>query len=120
LTRKRKELGDHGETEAVRYLKKKGYRIIKTNFRVAVGEIDVIAEKGSILVFIEVKTRSGSRFGGPLVAVNEQKQRKIILVAQSFLARYKIEGREIRFDVVTVEGKADDWNIQIIENAFRA
>ncbi len=120
MTQERKKLGDLGEAEAVRHLKKNGYRILKTNFRVAVGEIDVIAEHGKAIVFIEVKTRSGSRFGGALVAVNNQKQRKIIMVAESFLARYKVTGRDIRFDVVTVEGKPDDWNIQIIENAFRA
>jgi len=120
LTQERKTLGALGEAEAVRHLKKKGYRILQTNFRVAVGEIDVIAEQGNALVFIEVKTRSSARFGGALVAVNIHKQRKIIMVAESFLARYKVTGRDIRFDVVTVEGKPGDWKVQIVENAFRA
>ncbi|MCH8158067.1 MAG: YraN family protein, partial [Nitrospinae bacterium] len=69
MTEKRLAFGKAGEKAAVAFLKKQGYRILKKNFRTAVGEIDIIAEQGRTVVFIEVKTRSGDKFGHPFEAI---------------------------------------------------
>ena len=84
-----KLLGRVGEKKAAEYLKKKGYKIIKTNYKTAIGEIDIIAEDGEYLVFIEVKTRSTADFGQPSQAVNLKKQEKYYKVALQYLQREK-------------------------------
>ncbi len=122
MTKERLQFGKAGEDAAVAFLKKKGYRIVRRNFRTAVGEIDIIAEHKKALVFIEVKTRSSAEFGHPAEAVSPAKQRKLAQTAESFLARYKVKNRDMRFDVAAVTGSPDNpgsWNVEIIEDAFR-
>ena len=80
---KRKELGQKGEETAALYLRRKGYKIIEQNYRYSrLGEIDLIAQEGKDLVFVEVKTRSSLSFAEPEEAVNYQKQKRIIKLAQ--------------------------------------
>ena len=74
---KSKNIGDMGEKKAVKFLKKKGYRILETNFKTKFGEIDIIAKKEGCICFVEVKTRSSDNFGEPREAVNFYKQQKI-------------------------------------------
>jgi len=81
----RQQLGKSGETTAVQYLKKNGYRILEQNYRTDLGEIDIIAKDKDTLVFIEVKARTSYRFGDPKYAVTQKKQRKISMVALSYL-----------------------------------
>ena len=73
---KSKSIGDMGERRAVKFLKKKGYKILETNFKTNFGEIDIIARKGDYICFVEVKTRSSDNFGEPREAVNFHKQKK--------------------------------------------
>ena len=94
-------LGRNSEQLAVKYLEKKGYRILRRNFRTKKGEIDVIAEDGPWLVFIEVKARSSGLFGAPEEAVNLRKQRKIAGAALGYIAMEKTE-RPVRFDVIAI------------------
>jgi len=120
LTKKRLQFGRDGESAAVAFLKKKGYRILEKNFRAKVGEIDIIAEQGGVIVFIEVKARASHEFGHPFMALTPAKQRKIIQTAQTFLARKRISDKPTRFDVValTLDGP-DSWKIELLENAFQ-
>lgn len=104
----KKELGQLGEKAAQRYLREeKGYRIRCCNYRSRVGEIDIIAEDGSVLVFVEVKTRTSSEFGRPCEAVERHKRRKITRIADNYLARYQLWERPCRFDVVEVYAGAE-------------
>ena len=122
MTFKRKKFGQSGEDAAVAYLKKQGYRILQKNYRVPVGEVDIIAEHKKTLVFIEVKTRADEKFEAPISAVTAHKQHKIIQTAQVFLLRNKIVDREIRFDVVSITGNPadpDSWALELIADAFR-
>ena len=121
MTEKRQKFGKAGEEAAVAFLKKKGYRIVQKNFKTAVGEIDIIAENDKAVIFIEVKTRFGGQFGHPSLAVSPHKQKKLVQTEESFLVRYKIKDRDMRFDVLSVTGSPDapdSWNIEPIENAF--
>lgn len=112
-------VGKQGEEAALAFLKSKGYKIEATNYRTAIGEIDIIARDKSVLVFIEVKTRKSLIFGLPYEAVRFNKQAKIRLVAGQFLAE-KARGRgDCRFDVISILLSATgDDKIEHIENAF--
>jgi putative endonuclease len=113
-----KALGTKGEDLAVRFLKEKGYGIIKRNYKTPVGEIDIIAKDGKTLVFIEVKTRIDVSFGYPFEAVDKRKRQKLKNLALLYL---KSQGKEfsVRFDVLSIicmdNGKKE---IEHIKDAF--
>ena len=115
----RQRLGKSGEEKAAGFLEKKGYAILVKNYRCKVGEIDIIARDGEMLVFIEVKTRSGLDYGFPAEAVTPRKQRQICRTAQWYLAEQQLFGVPARFDVIAVlgAGPAGD-RIEHIDNAF--
>ncbi len=112
-------MGRQGENLAGQYLQKSGYRIIEQNFRVKCGEIDIIAMDNEYLVFIEVKTRSSTKFGKPAEAVNYYKKQQIIKTAMVYMSQKKMQEVPVRFDVVAVmmeKGKTPE--IELICNAF--
>ena len=113
----KKLLGGIGEKSAGKYLRKKGYKIIEKNYTTKIGEVDLIALYGDLLVFIEVKTRSSTAYGNPGDAVDYFKQKKYVLLAKEYLM-VKKEYREkpIRFDVVEIL----NGEINHIESAFFA
>lgn len=102
-----------GERFAAKYLKKQGYKILSQNYKAKMGEIDIIAKDGDILVFAEVKQRAYDAFGAPREFVTKEKQRKIKNTAQLYMMKSKHKGN-VRFDVVEVLGK----DITHIKNAF--
>ena len=110
-------LGKQGEDAAVKFLKKNGYKIIERNFRTRYAEIDVVAKEGKTLVFIEVKTRSGTGFGTPAEAVGYAKQQKIIMAATEYLAKLRKEPL-VRFDVASVIHHRGSFAVDVIKNAF--
>ena len=97
--------GEEGEERACQLLKDHGYRIIARNWRSRFGEIDIIARDGATVVFVEVKARSGSAYGGPGGAVDVCKQQRIAATAELFLQETECE-LPARFDVVTFVGEA--------------
>lgn len=108
-----KRLGAKGEKQAAKYLKKHGWKIVEKNYKNPFGEIDIIAKKGEIYAFIEVKTRLTDMFGTPSQAVNEQRKRRYIMGAKYFFAGKNINFT-VRFDIIEIfEGQ-----INHIENAF--
>ena len=116
-------LGRQGEEEAVRFLKSRGYRILERNLRFRLGELDIIAQKGNFIVFIEVKTRRTGEVGQPFEAVKPAKMRRIVSMAEAYLRREKLENDEwvFRFDIISIiwpEGELP--KIQHLENAFDA
>lgn len=115
-----KILGRQGEQIAADYLLQHGYRICAQNFRVPVGEIDIIASRSGLIVFVEVKTRRGLRCGTPAQSVTYYKQQKIIQTARWFL-RQRHLGEEClcRFDVIEVYARTEgDWEVRHIPGAF--
>ncbi len=102
-----------GERLAAKYLKKQGYKILLQNYKEKMGEIDIIAMDGEVLVFAEVKQRASDDFGAPREFVTKEKQRKIKNTAQLYMMKTKHLGN-VRFDVVEVLGK----DITHIKNAF--
>ncbi|GHO45438.1 UPF0102 protein [Ktedonospora formicarum] len=99
----RQKLGSLGESLAASRLQARGYYIVERNFRCPYGEIDLVAEEGEDLVFVEVKTRRGTAYGLPEEAVDWRKQRKLIQVAYYYLNQYSCSERSWRIDVVAIE-----------------
>jgi putative endonuclease len=115
----RKLFGQAGESAAEEYLRRKGYRILARNLRSSLGELDLVAEDGQVLVFVEVKARRTDAFGGAIHAVHHRKQEKLIQLAAQYLARHHIKNRLCRFDVVLLQGpNAVAPQIEHIQNAF--
>ncbi|MDP9433689.1 MAG: YraN family protein [Actinomycetota bacterium] len=99
----RQELGRYGEEVAVAHLQAAGLEVLDRNWRCREGEIDVVARAGAVLVFVEVKTRSGSGFGEPAEAVTLTKARRLRVLACRWLAERRPPGAtDLRFDVVSV------------------
>lgn len=117
MTFKRQKLGREGEDLARKHLEKAGYHIIESNYRTRSGEIDLIADDGGVLVFIEVKTRSSNRFGTPLEAVTAAKCRQISKVALEYLSRNNCQESLVRFDVVGVE-TGPPVQVEVVKDAF--
>jgi len=111
-------LGKEGERIAELFLKKKGYKLVERNYRCAAGELDLIVLDQRVIVFVEVKTRTGMAYGTPLEAVEVRKQQKLIYAAQFFLNAKKLSQREARFDVVGISWPGVQPLVEHIENAF--
>ena len=110
--------GKAGEDLAANFLEKQGFKIIARNYRFERGEIDLIAEEGDELVFVEVKARRSRVFGSPEEAVTEEKQEQVHKVAEGYLYEHDIDNRPCRFDVVAIEFMNNTADIRHIRNAF--
>lgn len=95
-------LGEQGERAAEAFLISLGYRILERNFRSRGGEIDLIAEDGDVVVFVEVRSRADASFGTPEATVARDKRRKLVFTASAYLLEKDLD-RETRFDVVAIE-----------------
>ena len=118
MSRARQVFGRDGERLAERYLQQKGYKVVERNYRCRGGEVDLIALDRKVIVFVEVKTRSDHRFGNPLEAVENRKQKKMIQAAEFFLSEKKLHNREARFDVIGISWLGQQPAVEHIENAF--
>lgn len=114
-------LGAEGERAAKAYLQTKGFRILHENYSTPLGEIDLIAKEGGVVVFVEVKARTSGEFGPPQASVTLAKQRQIVKVARLYLQRERLAEVACRFDVVAVTfagGQAGQPNVLLIRDAF--
>ena len=110
-----KAAGDEAEARAAAYLESRGYRIVERNFRAKVGELDIVAQDGDTVVFVEVRSRSGTSFGLPQETVVASKRRKLIRAAQVYAQARGLDC-PLRFDVIA-DGPA---GLEHIEDAFTA
>ena len=102
---------------AIAFLKQKGYRVLDTNFRKRMGEVDIIALDGkNQYVFVEVKTRRNAHFGYPEESVNLRKLCKVLRTGQLWLAMNKIDTENYRIDVISIELENGDAHITHFEN----
>ncbi len=112
--------GQASEARAEQFLRAKGYKILERNLRTSLGELDLVAEDGCVLVFVEVKARTTEAFGGALLAVDHRKQSKLVRLASQYLAQRHLSERACRFDVVLVQGGSSSSGVSVehVENAF--
>ena len=109
--------GKRSEIIATDYLKKKGYKILETNYKNNVGEIDIIAQDKDYIVFVEVKARMSQKFGHPFEVIDERKQQKIHAVASLYLVKNHKYGKPCRFDAISILG-VENPEIRHIVDAF--
>ena len=110
--------GKQAESAAVEFLKGRGYKIIKCNYKTKFGEIDIIAEDKGVICFVEVKGRHSKLFGEPSEAVYAIKQRQISKAAICYLKENNLLEHLARFDVVSVLCAGVGWEIDLIKDAF--
>ena len=112
----RKQYGDKGEQLVARFLEADGFHILAHNYTRRTGEVDLIAERGELIVFVEVKARTQSFFDLTEV-ISRSKQRRIITAAKGFILAYAAYERVYRFDVALIENLESE-TITYIPNAF--
>jgi len=114
----RRLLGQRGEAAAEAYLVREGYRILARNYRCPLGELDLVAEEGGGIVFIEVKTRRGERAGSGAEALTPFKRLRLIRLARYYLAVHGLGSTPCRFDVVTLSVRSDRVRVEVVRHAF--
>jgi len=115
---KAQTFGNKSEDLAANYLKLSGYRVLERNFRNRIGEIDIIAREGPVLVFVEVKARKTRRYGSPKQAVTPAKQARISAAATAYLKATGQLQAKARFDVVAIDARYNPPDIEVVKNAF--
>ncbi len=98
----RKKLGKWGESLAAQHLESKGYKILERNWRIGRGEIDLIIKGGQELIFVEVKTRRGTKMGFPEEGLTQRKAEKLMTLAQQYIAQNDLDV-DWRIDLVAIE-----------------
>jgi putative endonuclease len=119
LTR-RQQSGRHAEEIAAKFLRAAGCEILETNFRRRLGELDIVARHGAVLVIAEVRTRATSEYGGAAASVDRRKQRRIARAASQLLQqRRDLAALPVRFDVLVVSAPGSSAPaIEWIQHAF--
>jgi putative endonuclease len=116
----RRAWGDGAEQLVVEALERWGYRVLDRNVHCRYGELDVVAERGEVLAFVEVRMRATDRFGPPTQSVLGPKQRRVVLAATEYCQRHRLFARVIRFDVAAVVGRGRAGVVEYVEDAFQA
>ena len=106
-------LGNRAEKLARQYLKKQGLTLLETNFHCRYGEIDIVMRDQDYLVFVEVRHRKSSKFGGALESVDSHKQRKLRHTAEYYLIKHKKNDTPCRFDILCVNGDLNKPEIDL-------
>jgi putative endonuclease len=119
MTMERQALGRRGEDLACGALEARGYLILHRRYRTRYGELDIVAQQGGVLVFVEVRARGSGRFGHPAASVTEQKQQRVAAMADAYLGLEGLRDRLCRFDVVAVEIEMIPPRVTIYPDAFR-
>ncbi len=122
MTASRRRLGRKGEDIARRRLEADEYKVLHANYRVGRLEIDLIAEKDGVLVFVEVRTRKGRGFGPPEESITPAKQSHLVDAAQAYLQAHGVTTRDWRIDVVVLNLGSNGrvLRLDVIENAVEA
>ncbi|HEX6940744.1 MAG TPA: YraN family protein [Longimicrobiales bacterium] len=114
------DLGRAGEALAARWLVGHGWTLLARNFRLGRKEVDLVARRGPVVAFIEVKTRAGPGWGHPLESITRAKRAEIEAVARAWVARHGRPGDVYRFDAVAVlRGASGEWTLEHVEDAWR-
>ena len=107
--------GNAAERQVADFLADRGYTILERNYTCRLGEVDLIAEDRGVLCFVEVRSRTSSRYGEALETITATKRRRISLTAHHYLVTRRIEGRACRFDVVTLQSGGPP---ELLQDAF--
>ncbi len=112
--------GDEAEQLVVEHLEREGWAIRDRNVIYPRGELDVVAEKGALLAFVEVRMRASAVWGDPSGTVSRGKQLKVVRAAMQYVQQHRLHQRVIRFDVASVVGRGRTGAVELIADAFEA
>ena len=115
---RRQSLGKRGEDLACAELEKRGYVIVDRRFRTRCGELDIVARDSGVLVFVEVRARSGCNFGTPFESVTWKKRQRLSQMAVSYLCARRLAGVACRFDVVSIVEQHGTQTVELLKGAF--
>jgi putative endonuclease len=118
MTNYKKSLGKWGERLAATFLESNGYTIVAQNVHTPYGEIDLIAQTGETLVFVEVKTRQNTRYGFPEAGVHREKQAHMLAAAEAYLQKLDIPCTDWRIDVIAILRSSQEPEIVHFENVI--
>ena len=118
MTLERQAMGKSGEDLAVAELERRGYAILARRYRTDRGEIDIVAQDGETLVFVEVKARATAEFGTAAEAVTRRKQLQVIAMARVYLTFERVKDVPCRFDVVAIDGVGERAVVTVYAGAF--
>src|SRR3989338_2791101 len=110
--------GNYGESLAVNFLKKRGYKILERNYRIRGGEIDIVAREGELLVFVEVKARWSHEYGLPSESITYWKIKALLKTAAFYCVKINWKDRPYRIDLVSIDfaNSKDNPEIELIKN----
>lgn len=111
-------LGKIGEDKAANLLVSKGYRVLERNWKIGDLEMDIIAQEGNTIVFVEVKTRKSDRWGNPEQAVDEIRKRRLTACANAYL-KYNRLDNPWRFDIISIILNEERYEVNHIKEAFQ-
>ena len=114
---RRRQTGQQGEAIAAGYFIERGFRILDRNWRCPIGELDIVMEQGDTLIFVEVRTRRGQRYGSPEESITPNKQARLIELAHSYLQQLQPSHQQWRIDILAVQLDQKPPQINHIENA---
>jgi len=121
MTDHRRTLGAQGEALAAAHLERQGYRIVGRNVRADGVELDLVAARGRLRVFVEVKTRGSRRLGLPEEAIDGRKRARLVRGAAAWMREHRVRAGRVRFDVIAVERAAGGgWTLRHLPGAFDA
>ena len=113
----KRDIGKTGEDQAMQFLKNNNYEILDRNFRYRRAEIDIIARKIDLIIFIEVKKRANNKYGFPESFVSEEQTERIMEAAEEYVFQNNWNGN-IRFDIISIEGSGDNISITHFKDAI--
>ena len=110
--------GDAGEDLACEHLRGRGMKVLARNYRCRVGEIDIVADDGGTVVFVEVKERSSDSHGSAVEAVTAAKRRRVVRAARVYAATHGLADSAVRFDVLAIDWGPDGPRVRHDAGAF--
>lgn len=116
----KRQHGDAAEQLVVEHLERDGWVIRDRNVIYQRGELDVVAQKGEVLAFVEVRMRASAVWGDPSATVSFAKQRRVVRAAMEYLQQHRLHRQVIRFDVASVVGRGRTGVVELIPDAFEA
>jgi putative endonuclease len=115
----RQELGRRGEELAAALIESSGWWVAERNYNLGGGEVDIVAERGDEIIFVEVRTVATRYLATPAVTVNWRKQQFVVRGARRYILERGRENRHVRFDIVAVSFRGDEATLEWFEDAFR-
>jgi len=116
MSKKKQETGKTGEILAVQHLLDHGYDILETNFRCYLGELDIVARENNTLIFVEVRAKTGKKFGSALESITAEKSRRLKRLASFYMRQQYHKELSCRIDFIALQLSKYDYSLEQIDH----